>query len=59
MDILRVFAKDLASLDKHGKPCEICDSPMNEHEWVDLAFEGYVVACSIEEKKEKVNDISL
>lgn len=26
--------------------CEVCDLPVNEHEWVDLDHNGIVVKCS-------------
>lgn len=45
-DILRVYTKDLLSLEASGRCCEVCWRPMSEHEWADLDREGFVVACN-------------
>ena len=47
-----ITQKDLKGLDDTGHPCEICDSPMNQHEWVLMDPNGFCVGvCSISVKE--------
>jgi len=40
--------EELQSLDKNGRPCEVCKQHMHDHEWAVLNVEGFVVNCSNE-----------
>lgn len=44
--IVRTFNKDLIGLNEVGRPCEVCNRKMRDHEWVDLNLNGFAVACS-------------
>jgi hypothetical protein len=47
-----VTAEHLTFLDDTGHSCEICDSPMNQHEWVLMDPNGFCVGvCSISTKE--------
>lgn len=46
MAVVRYYRSDLVGLDKNGKPCEVCNGHMHDHEWADLDMWGLVVACS-------------
>ncbi len=41
-----ISGRQLLALDVDGRPCETCDEPMSEHEWVLMNPEGFVIFCS-------------
>ena len=45
----RVLKKDLRGLNSDGRLCEVCEKHMHVHEWADLDYHGFVVACSMQE----------
>lgn len=44
-DVERFYIKTPSIISNHSR-CEVCEHPVNEHEWIDLDDCGCVVACS-------------